>query len=143
MGMFNTRNSKFKNFKFTLVFANTEFIQNNNATICKLTAGLVPSYNPNEVAPCMYLGFDDDLFNGMVFTGVAKCHENDSFNSTTGMRIAESRAKEKAYRAARNTLNKMLEDFEDFTNAIKYSTNSFKSLYESETEHLEKLTSDE
>lgn len=142
MGMFNTRESKFKNFKFTLVFADTEFIQNNNATICKLTAGLVPSYNPNDVAPCMYLGFDDDLFNGMVFTGVAKCHENDKFNSTTGMRIAESRAKEKAYRAARNVLNKMLEDFEDFTNAIKYSTNSFKSLYESETEHLEKLTDD-
>lgn len=140
MGMFNTRESKFKNFKFTLVFANTEFIQNNNATICKLTAGLVPSYNPNDVAPCMYLGLDDVLFNGMVFTGVAKCHENDNFNSTTGMRIAESRAKEKAYRAARNVLNKMLEDFEDFTSAIKYSTNSFKSLYESETEHLKKLT---
>lgn len=140
MGMFNTRESKFKNFKFTLVFANTEFIQNNNATICKLTAGLVPSYNPNDVAPCMYLCFDDDLFNGMVFTGVAKCHENDNFNSTTGMRIAESRAKEKAYRAARNVLNKMLEDFEDFTSANKYSTNSFKSLYESETEHLKKLT---
>lgn len=140
MVMFNTRESKFKNFKFTLVFANTEFIQNNNATICKLTAGLVPSYNPNDVAPCMYLGLDDDLFNGMVFTGVAKCHENDNFNSTTGMRIAESRAKEKAYRAARNVLNKMLEDFEDFTSAIKYSTNSFKSLYESETEHLKKLT---
>ena len=52
------------------------------------------------------------------------------------MRIAESRAKEKAYRAARNVLNKMLEDFEE----IKYSTNSFKSLYESETEHLKKLT---
>ena len=140
MGMFNTRESKFKNFRFTLVFANTEFIQNNNATICKLTAGLVPSYNPNDVAPCMYLGLDDVLFNGMVFTGVAKCHENDNFNSTTGMRIAESRAKEKAYRAARNVLNKMLEDFEDFTSVIKYSTNSFKSLYESETEHLKKLT---
>ena len=137
---FNTRNSKFKNFKFTLVFANTEFIQNNNATICKLAAYLVPSYDPNDVAPCMYLGLDDDLFNGMVFTGVAKCHENDNFNSTTGMRIAESRAKEKAYRAARNVLKKMLEDFEDFTSAIKYSTNSFNSLYESETEHLEKLT---
>lgn len=140
MGMFNTRESKFKNFKFTLVFADTEFIQNNNATICKLTAGLVPSYNPNDVAPCMYLSLEDNLFSGMVFTGVAKCHENDNFNSTTGMRIAESRAKEKAYRAARNVLNKMLEDFEDFTSAIKYSTNSFKSLYESETEHLEKLT---
>lgn len=136
------RESKFKNFKFTLIFADTEFIQNGNAVICKLTAGLAPSYDPNEVAPCMYLGFDDDLFNGMVFTGVAKCHENDNFNSTTGMRIAESRAKEKAYRAARNVLNKMLEDFEDFTNAIKYSTNSFKALYESETEHLEKLTDD-
>ena len=140
MGMFNTRESKFKNFKFTLVFANTEFIQNKNVTICKLTAGLVPSYNPNDVAPCMYLGFDDDLFNGMVFTGVAKCHENDEFNSTTGMRIAESRAKEKAYRTARNVVNKMCDDFEDFTSAIKYSKNSFKSLYESETEHLEKLT---
>ena len=140
MGMFNTRNSKFKNFKFTLVFANTEFIQNNNATICKLTAGLVPSYNPNEVAPCMYLGFDDDLFNGMVFTGVAKCHENDEFNSTTGMRIAESRAKEKAYRTARNVLNKMCDDFDDFTNAIKYSSTLFNSLYESEMDHLEKLT---
>jgi hypothetical protein len=137
---FNTRNSKFNNFKFTLVFADTEFIQNKNATICKLAAVLVPSYDPNEVTPCMYLTFDNDIFNGMVFTGVAKCHENDNFNSTTGMRIAESRAKVKAYKTARNVLNKMFEDFDDFTSAIKYSTNSFKSLYESETEHLKKLT---
>ena len=124
---FNKRNNKFNNFKFTLVFADTEFIQNNNATICKLAAFLVPSYDPNEVTPCMYLTFDE-------------CHENDNFNSTTGMRIAESRAKEKAYRTARNVLNKMYNDFEDFTNAIKYSSNSFNTLYKDETKHLEKLT---
>lgn len=140
MGIIDTRNKKFRNFKYTLTFGEVEFIQNNNAIICKLPAGLVPSYNPNEVAPCMYLGFDEDLFNGIVFTGVAKCHENDKFDTTIGMRIAESRAKKKAYRMAHNVLNKMFEDFIDFTRATEYSSNSFKSLYESEIEHLKKLT---
>lgn len=135
------RESKFKNFKFTLIFADTDFIQNGNAVICKLTAGLAPSYDPNEVAPNMFLNLEHELCTtGMVFTGVAKCHENDKFNSATGARIAESRAKAKAYRTARNVLNKMFEDFEDFTKSLKNSSNSFNCLYESEMNHLEKLT---
>lgn len=135
------RESKFKNFKFTLIFADTEFIQNGTAVICKLTAGLAPSYDPNEVAPNMFLNLEHELCTtGMVFTGVAKCHENDKFNSAIGARIAESRAKAKAYRTAHNVLNKMFEDFDDFTKSLKSSSNSFKSLYESEVKHLEKLT---
>lgn len=83
---------------------------------------------------------------GKVFTAVAKCAEEDEFNEIIGKRIAESRAKIKAYKWAIQNHTEAVEDYKDYLNSYciyRKSQLKCKSLLKREIDHLSKLINNE
>lgn len=72
---------------------------------------------------------------------VAKCNTNDRYNEETGIRIAESRAKEKAL----NKAMKIMQHYETLKikemSVVEHSLNFFKDELIKERKHIAKLIS--
>lgn len=76
------------------------------------------------------------------FIGKAVCHEGDEFNAIRGERIAESKAKRKAYEWTRKRLKTAIEDREYYLNLLKGYYNQMETLVARETKHIEKLSNE-
>ena len=74
-----------------------------------------------------------------VFTGVAKCHEDDHFSEVIGKRIAESRAKKAMYDYYKCLWIRILTNISASFAEVEYTLNQFKSLSLHEKAHIQKL----
>lgn len=93
---------------FRVPIINTSYTTNDEGRIivCKLT-WLNPISGGNQVS-----------------VGVAKCHPDDEFDTTTGMRISESRAKQKLYKTYFDYVNNTLDDIARKHRNLKYREES-------------------
>lgn len=80
-------------------------------------------------------------FDGMlqVFSAKSKCSPEDKFDVVKGKRIAESRAKAKAYKAIRNIYNEGVEYYTERINQFKKLADFTDHLYEKELQHVENI----
>lgn len=72
--------------------------------------------------------------------GKAKCNSEDIFNETTGKRIAESRAKAKAFKIAKNVYNCIVEDLTKKVIIMGEIARHCSIIEDGEIKHIEKLS---
>ena len=117
-----------------------------------------PNYMINKekgVVICILeCGFDQSIFNplesyGFISTknifpywkvkGIAKLHPDDVFNETIGRRIAESKAKQKAYKKGANILSSMVKNFDRASTELIYTIHFLSEKESFEVEHYNTL----
>ena len=76
------------------------------------------------------------------FVGVAKCSPNDEWNPVLGKRIAESRAKLKAYRYFRNILARDCKNFAAYFDRIKDTLEAYEYYIDREVKHIADLVNE-
>lgn len=81
-----------------------------------------------------------DYFGKFKVTAKARCNSEDNFDVETGKRIAESKAKAKAYRIARNVWQCIAEDFVNNAKVAEQMMNNCALAEVIENKHIEKLT---
>lgn len=83
----------------------------------------------------------NDFFNGeyneFVFTGVAKCHKDDTFDEQKGKYIAESKAKCKMYSNAEALLKKAFEKLRGLTDDVVAHINLYNAYKDRELAHID------
>lgn len=73
-------------------------------------------------------------------TAKARCNSEDAFDIETGKRIAESKAKAKAFKIAKNVWNCIAEKFVNNAKIAEQMMNNCAIAEEIENKHTEKLT---
>ena len=80
-----------------------------------------------------------DACGGFTVTAISKCNSNDVFDEAVGRKIAESKAKIKAFKIAKNVWSSIAEAvLKDYNTVIKMSI-SCAAMEVFETKHKEKL----
>jgi hypothetical protein len=136
--------------KIKLSFPNKEYgynwIINDKAVICGLRCKVNIHINGEYINklrrlfPNVSCTWETIIFD---VTGIAKCHANDTYNEEYGRKLAESRAKEKAYSIANRFVcayyNMVMEDFSDISDFI----DEMARQYSHEQGHIEYLIDNE
>ena len=73
-------------------------------------------------------------------TAKARCNSEDAFDETVGKRIAESRAKAKAFKIAKNVWGCIAKDLSEKANIAGTMAKSCEVVEEVEVKHVEKLS---
>lgn len=81
-----------------------------------------------------------DYFGKFKITAKARCNSEDTFDIETGKRIAESKAKAKAFRIAKNVWKCIAENFVNNAKIAEQMMNNCALAEEIENKHTEKLT---
>lgn len=69
-----------------------------------------------------------------------RCSPNDTFNEVIGKRIAESKAKAKVFKTAKNVWNCIAKSLADSTKMAETMAKNCKIVEEIEVKHIEKLS---
>lgn len=77
---------------------------------------------------------------GFRVTAKARCNSEDTFDVETGKRIAESKAKAKAFRIAKNVWKCIAEKFVNNAKVAEQMMNNCALAEEIENKHTERLT---
>lgn len=80
-----------------------------------------------------------NYFGEFVVTAKARCNSVDTFDETVGKRIAESRAKAKAFKIAKNVWDCIVEGLYNSTKVAEERAKNCKIVEEVELRHVEKL----
>lgn len=78
-------------------------------------------------------------FGGFVVTAKARCNSVDTFDETVGKRIAESRAKAKAFKIAKNVWDCIVEGLYNSTKVAEERAKNCKIVEEVELKHVKEL----
>lgn len=129
-----------KQFKNRMRFTKTAFVKVGNTIICKM---------------CLDMQLNNSSLHGMIdksvmeksctnfgkfsITGKAKLHPGDQFDEVVGRRIAESRAKHKAYARANRLINALIESAEKQVEAAKLYASQLQKCSEKENAHIKAL----
>lgn len=73
-------------------------------------------------------------------TAKAKCNSDDTFDEVVGKRIAESRAKAKAFKIAKNVWTSIAENLANSTKKAVIMAKNCEVVEEVEVKHIEKLS---
>ena len=73
-------------------------------------------------------------------TAKARCNPNDTFDEVTGKRIAESRAKSKAFRIAKNVWNCIAKSLTKKANIANTMAKNCAAMEEIESNHVKELS---
>lgn len=73
-------------------------------------------------------------------TAKARCSSEDSFDETIGKRIAESRAKAKAFKIAKNVWSCIAEDFKNASRKAEEMMQNCDTVENIEKRHIKKLS---
>lgn len=80
-----------------------------------------------------------NLYGGTEVVGVAKCNPEDTFDEVKGKRIAEARAKAKAFKLAKNVYTAYLQAANRGIKEIELLRDNCAYLAEKEVEHLKEV----
>lgn len=86
-------------------------------------------------APMVY-----SIYGVFTVTAKARCNPNDTFNEVIGKRIAESRAKSKAFRIAKNVWSCIAEKLLDEYNISMKMYKNCAAMEEIESNHVKELS---
>lgn len=78
-------------------------------------------------------------FGGFVVTAKARCNSVDTFDETVGKRIAESRAKAKAFKIAKNVWNCIAKELYNNSKLAEERAKNCKIVEEVELKHVKEL----
>ena len=81
----------------------------------------------------------DSIYGVFTVTAKARCNPNDTFNEVIGKRIAESRAKSKAFRIAKNVWSCIAEKLLDEYNISMKMYKNCAAMEEIESNHVKEL----
>lgn len=84
-----------------------------------------------------------DWAGNFVVKGIARCHPDDKFNEKIGKRIAESKAKYKAFKTARRFYSLILSDLAQLLNDTQLTLIACAVAEQKEINHLQKLIRDD
>lgn len=73
-------------------------------------------------------------------TAIARCNSEDTFDEATGKKIAESRAKAKAFKTATNVWNCIAKGLKEQANMAGTMARNCELVREVEVKHVEKLS---
>ena len=73
-------------------------------------------------------------------TAKARCNSNDTFDETIGKRIAESRAKAKAFKIAKNAWSCIAKDLTEKANMVSTLAKNCEAMEEIESNHVKELS---
>lgn len=79
-------------------------------------------------------------FGEFTVTAIARCNSEDTFDEATGKKIAESKAKVKAFKIATNVWNCIAEGFEKEFNIAETMAKNCELVKEVEVKHIKKLS---
>lgn len=80
-------------------------------------------------------------YNGrFTVTAIARCNSEDTFDEATGKKIAESRAKAKAFKIARNVWDCIAKNLAKQAYIAEQMTKNCELVREVEVKHVEKLS---
>lgn len=82
----------------------------------------------------------DSIYGIFTVTANAKCNPNDTFDETIGKRIAESRAKSKAFKIAKNVWSCIAEKLLNEYNISMEMYKNCEAMEEIETNHAKELS---
>lgn len=138
-------NIKKRNIMKTRVRTTSKFIvkPENKVVVCNLTVRA----NLLETPLFLYTNWDSwktkaPMVNrhGMfTVTAKARCNSEDTFDETVGKRIAESRAKAKAFKIAKNMWNCIAKDLAEKADIASTLAKNCAVVEEIEVKHVEKL----
>ena len=81
-----------------------------------------------------------DDFGKFTVTAKARCNPNDTFDEVTGKRIAESRAKTKAFKIAKNVWNCIAKGLTEKANIANIMAKNCAAMEEIESNHVKELS---
>lgn len=95
---------------------------------------LIRGYSPGSI------NYKADLPNGVfIVRGIARCSPDDTFNETVGKRIAESKAKAKAFLKGEAIMHEWIRQLEKITSYVQDRANSCYRAFAHEQKHLTDL----
>lgn len=106
-------------------------------TVCVLKCSLQLTKHPAYYD--MNYKFIDKYLDNFTVKGIARCSEEDTFDATLGRRIAESKAKTKAFEYAAEAYDEISKYFYDNTLLAMQSYDACVSAAEREEEHIYQL----
>lgn len=115
--------------------------EKNKVVVCTL----ICSMQEHKHVPMAYMIGNMYDKSGVDYTGhftvkaKARCNVSDTFNETVGKRIAESRAKAKAYKVAARFWNNSAKVFKNLVDSCKYAEKACLKALEVENKHVEEL----
>lgn len=110
-----------------LSFKKTTYVISNNNTYCKIKCAIKRN------------GTIIEEFNVL---GKAMLSDGDEYNETIGRRIAESKAKRKAYLKARNYVFNIHKTISEEADDFLYCTKIMEKLFNKESEHIKNLVNE-
>lgn len=129
-----------KQFKNRMRFVKTGFTKVGNTTICKMCVDLqLKDSSLNGMIDNAVMDRSNTKFGRFSVIGKAKLNPEDKFNEVKGKRIAESRAKHKAYSRANTIINSLIESAEKQLQAAKKYANQLDTCKNRESEHINEL----
>ncbi len=81
-----------------------------------------------------------NCYGEFTVTAIARCNSEDTFDEATGKKIAESRAKAKAFKTATNVWNCIAKGLEEKANMARTMARNCELVREVEVKHVEKLS---
>lgn len=81
-----------------------------------------------------------DDFGKFTVTAKARCNPNDTFDEVTGKRIAESKAKTKAFKIAKNVWNCIAKGLTERANIANTMAKNCAAMEEIESNHVKELS---
>lgn len=79
-------------------------------------------------------------FGEFTVTAIARCNSEDTFDEATGKKIAESRAKAKAFKTAKNVWECIFKGFMENANIAGTMAKNCECVMDVEVKHVEKLS---
>ena len=79
-------------------------------------------------------------FGEFIVTAKARCNSDDTFDEATGKKIAESRAKSKAFKTAKNVWDCIAKGFVENAKMAEVMTKNCAAVEEIEVNHVKKLS---
>ena len=81
-----------------------------------------------------------NCYGEFTVTAIARCNSEDTFDEATGKKIAESRAKAKAFKIARNVWDCIAKNLAKQAYIAEQMTKNCELVREVEVKHIEKLS---
>lgn len=128
-----------KNFNkiFKLHFVDKKYIVNKEAGTVVCIIKVQPRKMDNDRWWDSRIGYFLDYYEEYTFTGVAKCHKDDTFDEQKGKYIAESKAKCKMYSAIEARLKRAFGNLRSLTDDVVAHINLYNAYKDRELAHID------
>lgn len=130
----------------TRVRTTSKFIVNpeNKVVVCNMKVSMQLPYSEcwGQINPAWWATKAPMVNSLGVFTVTAKarCNSDDTFDEATGKKIAESRAKAKAFKTAKNVWDCIAKGFVENAKIAEVMTKNCAAVEEIEVNHVKKLS---